>query len=116
VTVTAEGIGSLVQWSAPLLDFDNMIVGVQSPRQDAYFRNIGNSNLTITLIEIVGDDFIFVDLVPSTLSLPPNAEKIFWVWFKPTTAGQRQGSLRVHTDAPGSPHTLELKGVAFNHA
>jgi hypothetical protein len=116
VTVTAEGIGGLVQWSAPLLDFDNMIVGVQSPRQDAYLRNIGNSNLTITLIEIVGDDFIFVDLVPSTLSLPPNAEKIFWVWFKPTTPGQRQGSLRVHTDAPGSPHTLELKGVAFNHA
>ena len=116
VTVIAEGMGSLVQWSAPLLDFDNMIVGVQSPRQDAYLRNIGNSNLTITLIEIVGGDFIFVDLVPSTLSLPPNAEKIFWVWFKPTTPGQRQGSLRVHTHAPGSPHTLELKGVAFNHA
>jgi hypothetical protein len=112
VSVRAVGISSAVEWSTARVDFDNMIVGVQSPRQAVYLRNTGNSILTVNLTEVVGD-FIFVDLVPTIMTIPPNSEKNFWVWFKPSAAGKRQGTLRVHTDSASSPHSLELTGMGF---
>lgn len=111
VSLRANGMGSVVEWSAALLDFGDMIVGVQSPRQDVYLRNVGNSTLTVNLTEIVGD-FIFVDLAP-TLTILPNNEKYFWVWFKPTAPRRHQGALRVHSDSTSSPHSLDLTGMAF---
>lgn len=112
VAIRGTGTGSAVEWSTKLADFGDGVVGVQSPRQDVYLRNSGNTTLTVGPIEIVGD-FIFKDLVPQTLTLPPNGEKIFWVWFKPSGAGLRQGSLRVQSDAASSPDALDLTGVGF---
>jgi len=75
-------------------------------------RNAGNATLTVNLIEVVGD-FFYKDLSPTTMTLAANSEKSFWVLFKPTADGPKQGSLRVHSDAQDSPHSLELAGVGF---
>jgi hypothetical protein len=45
--------------------------------------------------------------------LQPNGEKGFRIRFKPTAAGNREAFLQIHSDAPGSPHALQLTGVAF---
>lgn len=46
--------------------------------------------------------------------LQPNGEKGFRIRFKPLAAGDRQGRLTIHSDAPDSPHVLTLVGVAFD--
>jgi hypothetical protein len=112
VSLHVDGVASAVTWSAALVDFGDMIVGVQAPRQEAYIHNAGNAPITVSLIELDGD-FTFKDLSPTVMTIAQNQEKSFWLWFKPTAVGRRQSFLRVHSDAPGSPHTLELTGLAF---
>jgi HYDIN/CFA65/VesB-like, Ig-like domain len=86
-----------------------------TPAQTAEFRNTGNAALTITQVEVVDDaaDFVVTDLTPGITTLRPNGEKGFQIRFRPTAAGNRQASLRIHSDAAGSPHSLTLLGVGF---
>lgn len=53
------------------------------------------------------------DLTPGITILRPNGEKGFRIRFKPKAAGNRQASLRIHSDAAESPHSLTLVGVGF---
>jgi hypothetical protein len=121
LTVTAEGsatvvplrvvgLGVTVEWSAALIEFSGCKVGSTSLRRDAYIRNTGNEALDVTLVDTEGDFAVQV-LAPEVLSIPPNGDTSFWVWFKPTAAGPRAGSLRVHVNGPGSLQSLVLTGV-----
>jgi hypothetical protein len=112
VSLHVEGVAATATWSASIIDFGSMIIGVQAERQGAYLRNVGNAPIVVSQIELAGD-FTFQDLSPAYMTLGPNQEKMFWLWFKPTAAGLRQSFLRVYSDANGSPHALELTGLAF---
>jgi hypothetical protein len=63
----------------------------------------------VTSIDIEGD-FEFVDVVPTTNTVPPNQAKYFRVWLLPTAAGARTGRLNVHCAPPGTTYSLALTG------
>jgi hypothetical protein len=112
----ALGRGLSVEWIPGALSFGNMNVGVQTPAQDAELRNTGNATLTIDHVEVTGDaaDFVLAELTPGITVLHPGGEVGFRIRFKPTAPGDREAFLRIYSDAPGSPHALDLTGVAFS--
>jgi hypothetical protein len=110
VPLRAVGLGVSVEWSAAVIEFYEWKVGVTSERHDAYIHNAGNETLVVSLVDATGD-FTVEDLTPQYMSIPPHGDKMFWLWFKPTAAGARQGSLDVHFEGPGATQSLALSGV-----
>jgi hypothetical protein len=114
---TLHGLGraASMAWLTGPLDFGNMNVGAQTPTQDAALRNAGNAPAAILSVDVAGDaaDFVVTELTPGIPSLQPTGIKGFRIRFKPTAPGNRRASLRVHSDAAGSPFELTLAGVGL---
>lgn len=112
-TLHGLGRGVMLAWNLETLDFGNMVIGVQTPAQDASLRNTGNATLTILQVDITQDagDFVITELTPGITSLPRNGEKGYRIRFKPTATGNRQALLRIHSDTAESPYVLTLLGV-----
>jgi hypothetical protein len=110
VPLRAVGLDIRVEWSAARLEFDRWKVGQTSQRQQVTLYNSGNAPIEVTGLD-VDADFLVQDIVPQYTSIPLNGYKYFWVWFRPTAAGPRQGSLTVQTNGPGPLPALELTGI-----
>jgi hypothetical protein len=114
---TLHGLGraASMAWLTGPLDFGNMDVGGQTPTQDAALQNMGNAPAVIAGVDLAGHgaDFVVTDLTPGIASLQPTGIKGFRIRFKPTAPGNRRASLRIHSDAAGSPFELTLVGVGM---
>ncbi|MEO6126139.1 MAG: choice-of-anchor D domain-containing protein [Ilumatobacteraceae bacterium] len=112
IALRSTGVVASVEWSAPMLDFSEVQVGATSLRRDIFVRNSGNSDLAIIGVEAVGD-FAVQDLGPQYPTIAAGATKMFWVWFKPTGAGPRIGSLRLSAEGTTSVFEVALTGIGF---
>ena len=89
--------------------FPAQAVGTTSAAHVATLKNTGGTTLKIAGISRSGDFYQGNDC-PSTL--PAGASCRVTVWFTPTSAGTRSGTVTICDNAPGSPHKLALSGAA----
>lgn len=104
--------GAIAVLSPNGLNFGNQTVGIRSTRQNVMLTNTGNVNLSISQIQIVGEnmsDFSQKNNCPAPL--PPNSSCIIAVTFKPTNIGTRNAAVSITDNAPGSPQSIPLTGV-----
>jgi hypothetical protein len=95
------------------LSFGNVTTGTSSATQNVTITSTGNSNVTISQINLVGAGYTMTGGgTPVTLS--PTQSITLVVQFSPTTAGIVPGSITVVSNATGSPATITLSatGVA----
>ncbi|HUQ28545.1 MAG TPA: choice-of-anchor D domain-containing protein [Usitatibacter sp.] len=93
------------------LAFGGQVVNTSSAPQQVTFTNVGTTTLTITSINI-GAYFSFS--APSCgATLAPLASCTIDVTFTPTIAAAVGTALLIATNAPGSPHRVDLTGTGM---
>jgi YVTN family beta-propeller protein len=111
----------IVSANAPPLTFPPTNVGFSSATQTVKVFNIGNqplSFLNIDTIPVIGDFGLIqsVFVLPNNCltfpQLPPGGSCNLGVFFKPTKAGQRSGTVTFETtELNGANHTVSLSGL-----
>jgi hypothetical protein len=112
LSIALSGTAGQAQLSASpaSVPFGNVGVGSASPK-NIILQNTGNAPLTITQASASGVGFSMSGLsMPATIN--PGNSTSFAVTFAPTTAGSASGSISVASNAPGSPMTIALSGLA----
>src|SRR5580698_987741 len=85
----------------------------QTSSQNVTLTNTGNSNVTINLAQLSGNEFGMNGLsLPKTISA--SQSMTFAVTFTPTQAGAATGSITLKDNAPGSQQTITLAGNAVS--
>ncbi|HXJ93989.1 MAG TPA: choice-of-anchor D domain-containing protein [Terriglobia bacterium] len=97
-----------VSFSPGSLTFASQNVNTTSAAQPVTLTNTGNASLTISSIAATGD---FAQTGTCGASLAAGANCQINVTFKPTTNGQRTGSVSVTDNATGSPQAVSLTGT-----
>jgi len=97
-----------VSLSPSNLTFASQNVSTTSAAQSVTLSNTGNASLSITSIATTGD---FAQTSNCGASVAAGANCQVSVTFKPTTNGQRSGSLSVTDNASGSPQSVSLTGT-----
>jgi hypothetical protein len=93
------------------LDFGTQNVGTKSPPQNVTVFNDETSALTITGINIGGNDpNDFTETNKCGSTLPAGANCQIAVVFQPQVGGARSATLNVNYQGPGSPLTVSLSG------
>jgi len=111
ITVAPPSSGPALTLTPPSLTFSDDTVGVPSQSQLVTMRNAGGSTLTVTSLAIAaGSDYVVTGGPSFPLSLPPNTQTTFQVYFLPSTTGSRPGTIYLWSNAPGSPQALPLSG------
>jgi phospholipase C len=108
-TVALSGIGSAVKISTPRVLFvDPQVIGTPGTLATV-ITNTATTNLAITSITEVGEDFTQSNTCPP--SLKPAATCKITVTFTPLAQGPRWGQITVVDSDPGSPHLIRLVGT-----
>ena len=95
--------------SPNLLTFTAQNMGTSSAAQTLTLNNnYGGASLNIASIATTGD---FAKTTSCGDSLAVGANCTVSVTFTPTVAGSASGSLTIFSNAPGSPHTVNLSGI-----
>jgi parallel beta-helix repeat protein len=111
-TVNLSGVGEenrrpALQISPVRVGFGNTFLG-QLVTRDVVLRNTGLAPLTVSGVAISGDFFTDGGCVGSIV---PGASCSVRVTFAPGIPGGRNGVMLVTSNAPGSPHTVDLSGT-----
>ncbi len=77
--------------------------------QNVTLQNTGDVNVTINGVAAVGSGFGYSGLSPG-LSLSPNQQVTFQVWFRPQTSGGALGTVSILSANLTSPETVSLTG------
>jgi hypothetical protein len=112
VSLSGTGIGSTFTLGiSPVnLTFGNVTTGTSSAAQSVTITNTGNSNVTISQINLSGVGYSMTGgNAPVTLS--PSQTITVVVQFSPTTDGAASGSITLVSNASGSPATISLSGT-----
>lgn len=108
VSLTGTGVGPAVSLSLISLDFGSQRTGATSAAQTVTLTNSGTAPLTIFSLGISGD---FAQTGTCGGAVATGANCTIDVTFTPTATGTRTGTLTITSDAPGSPHTVDLSGT-----
>jgi hypothetical protein len=112
VSLSGTGIASTFTLgiSPANLTFGNVTTGTSSAAQSVTITNTGNSNVTISQINLSGVGYSMTGgNAPVTLS--PSQTITVVVQFSPTTDGAASGSITLVSNASGSPATISLSGT-----
>ena len=117
-TAALSGIGDpvspLLAISPASLSFPDQAVGTPGADQTVTLTNPGRANLHIQTIALAGanpGDFVkTTDCDGQTVGWGQVNVCYFGVHFAPTADGNRSGTVVITSDAPGSPHLLNLAG------
>lgn len=90
------------------LAFGNVALNASSS-ESISLKNTGNSNVTISAVSVTGGGFSGSG-VNAGLTLSPNQAATLNVAFAPTTAGAFSGSVKITSNAAGSPQSVALSG------
>jgi len=96
--------------SVSSLVFGSQLIGTTSEGQTVTLSNSGTATLNISSIS-AGTDFVATNNCGTSVVSGGNC--IIGVYFIPTAAGARSGTLSVADNAPGSPHTVSLSGTGL---
>jgi hypothetical protein len=106
----------LVNISANQLDFGTQVAGTASESKVIVISAIGPADATIGSITINGQnntDFSQTNTCPiSPRTLAANARCEVHVIFQPKDNGELSAALSIDDNAPGSPQSVSLKGIA----
>ena len=91
--------------------FDPQEVGTVSVSRQVELKNDGKDVLNIASLMMTGDFTIVGSECGATLGAGSGCK--IDVAFAPTAEGARTGRLTLHSDAPGSPHSLALAGTGI---
>lgn len=112
VTLTGTGVpipAPQVSLTPTGLDFGTQTVGNLYPARTIRLSNAGNADLHTASVAVEGTAFATSSTCPGTLA--PGAGCDVQIVFTPLAANtDYTGTLRVVSDAPGSPHTAPLAG------
>jgi uncharacterized repeat protein (TIGR01451 family) len=111
VSLSGEGVAAptpAVTLNPTSLTFASQAVGTTSPPQSVTLTNSGTATLNVSSIQVTGD-FAQTNNCGSTVGA--GASCTLSVTFTPLIAGGRTGSLKVFSDASGSPHAVSLSGT-----
>ena len=101
----------LVTLSAATLDFGAQTVGGLYPTRSIRLTNAGTADLVTTAIAVEGAGFANASTAACLATLAPGAGCDVDISFSPTVADtDATGTLRVTSNAAGSPHTATLRG------
>jgi hypothetical protein len=92
------------------LSFGSVTTGTSSAPQNVTITNTGNSNVTISQINVLGAGFSASGVSAGTI-LTSNQSVTLNVVFAPTVAGIVTGSVTVVSNATNSPTTIALSGT-----
>src|SRR6266566_4938723 len=112
VGLSGTGIAAILTLgiSPTSLSFGSITTGTTSAPQTVTITNTGNSNVTISQINLIGAGYTMTGGgAPVTLS--PSQTITLVVQFSPTTAGAVSGSITIVSNATGSPATVSLSGT-----
>jgi hypothetical protein len=98
-----------VSLSTSSLSFASQQVGTTSASQSLTLTNTGGGTLDLSATITTTGDFSQSNNCGS--SLAAGASCSIDVTFAPTAAGLRTGTVRISSNAPGSPHTVSLTGT-----
>ena len=108
VALTGNGLGPVVNLSAPSLTFADQVVGTTSTTQTVTLANTGDGVLNLTGLAVSGD---FAETDDCGSSVASASSCTINVTFTPTATGERLGELTLNTNDPNSPHTIALSGT-----
>src|SRR5262249_25702500 len=97
-----------LSFSASSIAFGNVNTGTSSTRAET-ITNTGNSSVQISQISATGTGFSLSGAT-SPVTLNPSQTVTFNVVFSPAAAGNASGSVKVTSNAAGSPATISLTG------
>jgi hypothetical protein len=90
--------------------FGNQLTGTTSSSQGITIQNTGTATANLTLPFTVTGDFVLASTT-CTATLAIGASCAANIAFAPTAIGSRTGTLSIVSDAPGSPHIVNLTGI-----
>jgi hypothetical protein len=102
-----------IQVSPSSVTFGSLVVGVTSASQTVSIVAGGSASVSITATSVSGD-FSQTNNCPS--SLASGASCAFLVYFTPTQAGARTGTLSITTSASSTAQTVSLSGTGLGLA
>jgi FG-GAP-like repeat/Abnormal spindle-like microcephaly-assoc'd, ASPM-SPD-2-Hydin len=108
IALTGNGSG-IVGVSPSTVTFSSQYVGTTGLPQSVTVTNNAATPLTISKVSTSPADFGSVNACGSTLA--PDASCAIGVFFDPTAAGARTGTLTITDSATGSPQTVTLSGT-----
>jgi hypothetical protein len=103
-----SGLAAVMSVGPASISFPGQYVGTSGLPQTVTVTNKGSLPLTIS--SVVASPADFGQLSACGNSLAPNASCAVGVFFDPTTAGTRTGTLTITDSAAGSPQTITLTG------
>lgn len=115
-TITLSGTGvpipvPVVSLAPASLDFGTQTVGGLYPSRTIRLSNTGTADLLTSAIAVEGAGFTDASASACPSTLAPGAGCDIAIAFAPTSAGSDfTGTLRVTSNAAGSPHTVALLG------
>lgn len=96
------------------IDFGERPLGLRSPAMTVEVTNTGTQDLMIDSLSIQGPnagDFGFDGDICSGQTIGPSATCTFEVVFTPQEEGTRQAQVSIPSNAPDSPHQVDLIGI-----
>jgi hypothetical protein len=100
---------------APALNFGNVADGTTSPPQTMTLTNTGNTNLTVSSVNITGPNSGDFAQTNTCTTVAPQATCPINVTFTPSIAGTETANVSVTDNAPGSPQLGSLTGVGIGN-
>ena len=97
--------------SSRSLTFDEQRIATASTPEQLTLTNTSHGPIKVVAITTAGEDFVEADNCPTLERLPVGASCTILVSFKPTEAGQRRGTLKIHKSVTGSPDVISLNGT-----
>ena len=107
--LSGTGLGAFAGLSPTSLTFASQVVGTTSMAQVVTLTNTGNTALNIT--GIAGSQNFDETTTCSTAIVAGSSCQIS-VTFSPSTTGTLTGTISISDNAPGTPQTIALSGVA----
>ncbi|MBS1841096.1 MAG: choice-of-anchor D domain-containing protein [Acidobacteria bacterium] len=119
ITISLSGTGTAtptgnLQSNQSSLSYGNVNTGTNSAKQ-VVLTNSGTAAVTISSVAATGAG-VSVNGIATPTTLNPSATATLTVTFAPTAAGSVTGSVKVTSDAPGSPLTIPVSGTGVQPA
>ncbi|HEV1994958.1 MAG TPA: choice-of-anchor D domain-containing protein [Candidatus Acidoferrum sp.] len=107
-------VGPVATLTPSSLSLGNILVGTPSQAQSITLTSTGDQGLSLSSISIAGanaNEFSESDNCQAPTVLQPSKFCIISVIFTPSATGQRQATLALLDNAPGSPQSVPLNGM-----
>jgi serine protease len=119
VTLSGTGTMPAVSIASASISFPTTAVGSSAPAQTVTLTNTGTGPLLVGGVSLTGanpGDFAISADSCSNQTIAPGASCSISVTYTPSATGTRTANLSIPSNAPGSPHRVDLSGTDVSPA